>query len=45
MKTTRFSDNQMMQILKLAEADTLVPTLCREHGMSIARAGRRETSA
>ena len=26
MKTTRFSDNQMMQILKLAEAGTPVPT-------------------
>ena len=33
MKTTRFSDNQIMQILKLAEAGTPVPTLCREHGM------------
>ncbi len=36
MKTTRFSDNQIMQILKLAEAGTPVPTLCREHGMSSA---------
>lgn len=36
MKTTRFSDNQIMQILKLAEAGTPVPILCREHGMSSA---------
>jgi hypothetical protein len=35
MKTTLlFSYNQIMQILKLAEAGTPVPTLRREHGMS-----------
>lgn len=36
MKMSRFTDSQIMQILKLAEAGTLVPALCREHGMSSA---------
>ena len=34
MKMSRFTDSQIMQILKLAEAGT--PALCREHGMSSA---------
>ncbi|HUW27890.1 MAG TPA: transposase, partial [Sulfuriferula sp.] len=36
MKTSRFTDNQIMQILKQAEAGSPVPDLCREHGMSSA---------
>ena len=36
MKTSRYSDSQILAILKQAEAGTPVPTLCREHGMSSA---------
>lgn len=36
MKTSRYSDSQIMAILKQAEAGTPVPELCREHGMSSA---------
>ena len=36
MKTSRFTDSQIMQILKQAEAGSPVPKLCREHGMSTA---------
>ena len=36
MKTSRFTDNQIIAILKQAEAGTPVPELCREHGMSSA---------
>ena len=36
MKTTRFTDSQIIQILKQAEAGSPVPNLCREHGMSSA---------
>jgi len=36
MKTSRFTDSQIMQILKQAEAGKPVPDLCREHGMSSA---------
>jgi len=36
MKKSRFSDSQIMAILKQAEAGTPVPELCREHGMSSA---------
>ena len=34
MKTSRFSDSQIMAILKQAEQGTPVAELCREHGMS-----------
>ena len=34
MKTSRFTDSQIIAILKQAEAGTPVPDLCREHGMS-----------
>ena len=34
MKTSRYSDSQIMAILKQAEAGTPAPELCREHGMS-----------
>lgn len=34
MKPSRFSDSQIMQILKQAEGGVAVPDLCREHGMS-----------
>jgi putative transposase len=36
MKTSRFKDNQIIAILKQAEAGTPVSELCREHGMSSA---------
>ena len=34
MKKSKYSDSQIMAILKQAEAGILVPELCREHGMS-----------
>jgi len=36
MKKSRFSDNQIIGILKQAESGIPVPQLCREHGMSSA---------
>lgn len=36
MKKSRFSDSQIMSILKQAEAGAPVAELCREHGMSSA---------
>jgi len=36
MKTSRFTDSQILAILKQAEAGVPVPELCREHGMSSA---------
>ena len=36
MKTARYSDAQIMGILKQAEGGTPVSELCREHGMSSA---------
>jgi putative transposase len=36
VKTSRFSDSQIMAILKQAEAGTPAPELCREHGISSA---------
>lgn len=36
MKKSRYSDSQIMAILKQAEAGTPVSELCREHGMSSA---------
>ena len=32
MKRSRFTDSQIMAVLKQAEAGTPVPDLCREHG-------------
>ena len=34
MKKARYTDNQIINILKQASAGTPVPDLCREHGMS-----------
>jgi putative transposase len=34
MKTSRYSDSQILAILKQAESGTPIPALCREHGMS-----------
>jgi len=34
MKKSRYSDSQIISILKQAEAGTPVTELCREHGMS-----------
>lgn len=36
MKKSRYTDSQIIAILKQAQADTPVPELCREHGMSSA---------
>ena len=36
MKKSRFSDSQILSILKQAEGGAPVPELCREHGMSSA---------
>jgi putative transposase len=36
MKNSRYTDSQIISILKQAEAGTAVPELCREHGMSSA---------
>lgn len=36
MRTSRFSDSQIMAILKQAEGGSPVPELCREHGISSA---------
>jgi putative transposase len=36
MKTSRFTESQIIAILKQAEAGAPVPELCREHGMSSA---------
>ena len=36
MKKPRYSDSQIFQILKEAEAGVPVPDLCRKHGMSSA---------
>ena len=34
MKKSRYSDQQILSILKQAKNGTPVPELCREHGMS-----------
>ena len=36
MKKSRFSESQIIAILKQAKAGTPVPELCREHGISSA---------
>ena len=36
MKKSRFSDSQIIGVLKKAEAGIPVPELCREHGISSA---------
>ena len=36
MKKSRYTDNQILKILKQAETGTPVSELCREHGMSSA---------
>ena len=36
MKKSRFTDSQILAILKQAEAGSPVPELCREHGISSA---------
>lgn len=36
MRKARFTDSQIMVILKQAESGVPVPDLCREHGMSSA---------
>ena len=34
MKNSRYTDSQIIAILKQDEAGTPIPELCREHGMS-----------
>jgi putative transposase len=34
MKTSRFTDSQIIAIIKQAEGGSPVPELCREHGIS-----------
>lgn len=36
MKKSRYTDSQIINILKQAEGGTAMPELCREHGMSSA---------
>ncbi len=36
MKKSRFTDSQIMAVLKQAEVGAAVPDLCREHGISTA---------
>mgnify|MGYP003524576851 CR=1 FL=1 len=36
MKQSRFSDSQIIAVLKQAEAGSPIPELCREHGISSA---------
>ena len=36
MKLSRFTESQIINLLKQAEAGASVPDLCREHGMSSA---------
>ncbi len=36
MKKSKFSDSQILAILKQAEGGMLIPELCREHGISTA---------
>ena len=36
MKKSRFTDSQILAILKQAESGVTVPELCRQHGMSSA---------
>ena len=36
MKTSKYSDSQILSILKQNESGISVPELCREHGMSSA---------
>ena len=36
MKKSKFSDSQIISVLKQAEGGTPIPDLCREHGVSSA---------
>lgn len=34
MKKSRYSDSQILAVIKQAESGVPIPELCREHGMS-----------
>lgn len=44
MKQKRFSETEIMQILRQAEQDDSMPELCREHGMSNASFYKRRST-
>jgi len=45
MRKSRFTDSQILAILKQAESGVPVPELCREHGMSSASTLNGEPSS
>lgn len=44
MKTSRYSDSQVLAILKQAESGGPLQALCREHGMSSATFNRERAT-
>ena len=44
MKQSRFTDSQIIAILKQAEAGTPVPEVCREYGISSSTLGSSQNS-
>ena len=41
MRTSRYTDSQILAILKQNENGVAVPELCREHGMDLTRFSRQ----